>query len=501
MAACLRVLIATLMALTILAIDTTALAADRGLQLLHKRYTDAASNFRGEMIKLADVCEQGSYFSDAQQIRLRAVPAVEQTLDLDDLPAQILPDVPVNLPDAELAWRAKLRKLETDHALALYKLSRDALHQGHVSFAFQLMREVAFHDPNHKYARAALGFVRVGEDWTTPFAATMTRKGNVEHPVYGWLPKTHVPRYEQGERNYQGKWITAEREAAMRSDFRQAWEVATEHFYIKTNHSLEQGVLIGQELERFHQFFVREFAAVFNTPQQMQRLFDKGEAAASSPGRRYTVYYFRNKNDFVQHLIQQQPNIAITNGLYLPRNRIAYFYHQSEEQQQNLETMFHEVTHQLLGESSTRVIDVGQKQNFWLVEGIACYMESYRRDGRRVTTGNPEHPRFSWARERLVTDGEYYDFASFTQLGMQQFQSAGDVATLQKYYAQAATMTHFFLNAQQGDYRDALIAHLSQIYSPSERIRNAAKPLDELTGKSFADLEQAYRDYVTSLVP
>lgn len=474
---------------------------DRGLLLLQKRYREAATDFRGSMHELANFCEANSYFSDAEELRKRAEPAAQQTLDIDELPDTVVPELRVNLPPLELQWRARQRKLEHDHALTLYKLSRDALHQGHVSFAFQLMREVAFHDPDHKFARSALGFVRLGDEWTTPYSATMTRKGNVDHPTFGWLPKAHVPRYEQGERNVQGKWISAEREAAIRSDFRYAWEIPTEHFFIKTNHSLEQGVQIGRELEEFHKFFVREYAAFFNTPQQMQRLFDKGEAASSTPGKRYTVYYFRNKDDFVKHLISDQPNIAITNGLYLPRNRIAYFYHQDQGDEANSETMFHEVTHQLLGESSSRTIDAGANANFWVVEGIACYMESYRRNGKHVETGMPGHPRFYWARERLITEQEYYSFPSFTALGMQQFQGAGDVATLQKYYAQAATMCHFFLNYREGLYRDAFLTYLAQVYSPSDRVRLATKPLDELTEVGFPTLEQQYREYVATLSP
>ncbi len=480
--------------------SSTAFADNaRSLAMLQKRYETVSTDFQREMETLALFCETQSFFTDAERIRARSLPAIQQALDLDELPVQVQPQLPPDLPDLEQQWRVKLQKLELDYAAALYKLSRDALGQGHVSLAFQLIREVAFHDPDHKFARSMLGYQRVQETWTTPFAATMSARGLVYHETYGWLPKTHVSRYENGERNYNGNWISADREATLRSDFKHAWEVTTEHFVVRTNHSLEVGVQIGQELELFHKYFVREFAAFFNTPAQMQRLFDKGEAG-TNPGKRYNVFYFRTKQDFVQHLIQEQPNIGITNGLYLPRKRIAYFFHNPEQEQANLETMFHEVTHQLLSESSTKTFDVAPKGHFWLVEGIACYIESYQREGDLIRIGNPQHPRFYWARERLVKENEYYEFQSFSSLGLLPFQQAGNVATLQKYYAQAASMTHFYINYNNGIYRDALLTHLSEIYSPIDGVRFKAQGMDQLTGVPYDQLQQQYREYMTGLI-
>ena len=81
--------------------------------------------------------------------------------------------------------------------------------------------------------------------------------------------------------------ISAEREAANRSDFHHAWKIRTEHFEIVTDYSLERGVELGVALEDFHRFFVREFAAFFNTPQQMQALFNAGAANTRDTGDRH----------------------------------------------------------------------------------------------------------------------------------------------------------------------------------------------------------------------
>lgn len=473
---------------------------EKSLTVLQNRYAALSSSFEREMQQLARQCEEAGLPELSREIAQRGQSASRPPGAIDELPAKARGMFPPDLPETERIWRTRQLKLEQDHAIALYRLSRDALQQGHYSLAFKLVREVAYFDPDHKQARTLLGFKRVGDEWTTPFAAAMTAKGQVFDPQFGWLPKSHLPRYRAGERNFNGKWISAEREANIRSDFNQAWEIDTEHFRIRTNHSLEEGVRLGAELERFHGYFVREFATFFSSPSQLQRLFDQGEVG-SAAGKRYSVYYFRSRDEYLKHLSAEQPGVAISNGLYLPRKRIAYFFYDPAANQDPLDTMYHEVTHQLLAESSSKVFDVAPDRQFWIVEGFACYMESYRRDGEVTRIGEGSHPRFFWARERLVKSGEMYEFASFCALGMADFQLIQDVPTLQKYYAQGASMCHFFLNYEGGMYRDAFLTLLTQIYSPNNSVRAKVTGLDVLTGVPYPVLEQQYRDYLQSLIP
>ena len=468
-------------------------------ELLHEQYAQRRAEFEKAMGELADTCEAKGSVSDAERIRRLSVPLDEQTQNVDDLPTEVQPDIPVNAPPFEQEWRTRLRKLQTDYAQDLYSLSRRAIHAGLPSFAFDLVREVAFQNPDHAMARKMLGFVRYEDGWTTPFQASMQRRGFVWHPKFGWLPRTHVERYENGERYYNGHWISAEREAAIRSDFRNAWEVRTEHFEILTDYSLERGVELGVALEDFHRFFMREFAAFFSTPQQIEALFDAGSANPRETDDRHVIHYYRSREEFISRLKPKQPNIEVSNGLYMPADRTAYFYHDPDKLDTNMETMFHEVTHQLLGESTRRPVDAGLNANFWIIEGIACYMESFDRTDGRLSVGNPLHPRIHWARVRVLEEGFYVPMQKFTSLGMNQFQHAGDVPTLQRYYSQATGLTHFFLQYEEGRYRDALISYLTEIYSPDARVRARIQGLDQLTGVSFSELDQEYKAYLGTL--
>lgn len=468
------------------------------LERLQSEYVGLHAQFAADMVALAEFCASAGFADEAARIRQLAVPIDEQTADIDRLPDKQQPPVPKGLDPVEQEWRLRLRTLQTAYAQNLFLLSRRAINDGLPSQAFHWTREAAFHNPDHQQARRALGYVPFEDGWSTPFAADRQRKGFVWHERFGWLPRTHVERYERGERYYNGRWIPASKEASIRSDFRQGWRVLTEHFEIHTNHSLERGVDLGRALEDYHRFFVREFAAFFNTPQQMQALFSSGsnEQRAS---RRHTIHYYRTRDEYVAALRPRQSNIEVTNGLYLPSDRVAYFFDDPNDPDGHLQTMFHEVTHQLLGESARTIANVGQDANFWIVEGIACYMESFRRDGDRLTVGDPRHPRIHWARVRVAEESFFVPLQQFCALGMREFQFGVDLPMLQRYYSQAAGLVHFFLHYDGGVYRDALITHLSQVYSPDSRVRSKVAGLDELTGISYDELGRQYAAYISSL--
>ncbi|WP_437223278.1 hypothetical protein SH661x_003148 [Planctomicrobium sp. SH661] len=473
--------------------------AERRLQLLQQRYQKLQEQFAKDMNALAQDCESQSYFKDAEEIRKRALPPESGAYDVDLLPTEPLPSIPLNLPDEERQWRLKLRKLETDYSTNLYLVARDALNKGFPSLAFQLIREVAFHNPDNRNARGMLGYVQDQGKWTTSFRKLMASKKMVDHPRFGWIEEKLVSRYENGERLLDTQWMSAEKEAAIRSDFKYAWEVGSEHFLVRTNHSLEKGVEISRALESFHDFFLREYTAFFNSPQQMQRLLDRGSSTQWNPKERYHVNYYRNKDEFVAALKARQPQIEKANGLYMPHDRIAYFYFDEqpddtdEQRADKRETMYHEVTHQLLGESRQRTVDVGERANFWVIEGFPCYLESYRESSHEPHVGNPRHIRIYWARRRALEENIYWPMRQFTRLGKADFPLEPDA------YNQAAGMAHFFLNYEDGMYRDGFIQYLSNVYDPVDRLRNSTTSLEQILGVKYEILDEQYRDYLKSL--
>jgi len=455
---------------------------------LHREYAQA-------MTRIADQCERDGFTADAAVLRGLAARVDPGSLRVQRLPTEVQPDLPIDLPPEEKAWRTEVRKLRGEYARQLYLLSRRALKAGFPSYAYQLVQETARHDPDHAMARRILGFRQQGDLWLTPFAARMQRERYVWHDKYGWLQKQQVAEYEAGKRFYR-RWMSAEQEAEIRRDFKHAWEVRTEHYLVKTNHSLERGVEIARLLENYHDVFMQIFAPFFNSPEQMQKLFQSassgsGAPAASAP---YEVHYYRTRDEYVSRLRSRVPNIEITNGLYYTSDRTAYFYFDPE--QQNSDTLFHEATHQLFYESLRQERQIALRANFWVIEGIACYMESFRQEGEEWTLGDPRHVRIDSARYRFLNDGYYVPLATFAAMGMQDFQTSPNIT---KNYSQASGLSHFFMHYEGGRYRDALIEHLSQLYRADPRGLSPVQSLEELTGTSYADLDRQYAEHLKTL--
>ena len=477
------------------ALDEQAREAGR-LGNYQKQYRELTERYAERLTQIAKTAEAGGFAEEAKDIRALAVPLDGAKIQAGSLPRNVQPDLPVTLPREE-SWRLELRKVRQDHAAELYRLSRALLHERFPSQAYRLVREVVIADPDHTYARKILGFQRSGDEWITPFEAKQSRDRMVWHEKFGWLLKTYVDRYDRGQRYYAGQWMPAEKEAEIRQDFRHAWEVRTEHFLVKANVSLEKGVEIAKKLEEYHDFFVQTFPGFFHTPEQLQKLF----TSASLPGRSragnpFVVHYYRTREEYVRSLVQDIPQIGITNGLYHNGHRVAYFYDNPEES--NDSTLYHEATHQLLYE--TRFPDrqtaqmVGDDANFWIIEGIACYMESLKQTGGQKSLGDPEFIRFYWARNRFLSENYYVPLARLAAMGQNQFQHQ-PTEEMSRNYSQSSGLVHFFMHYKDGLYRDAMIEHLSQIYRPGRRIQPVAT-LAELTGVPFAELDKQYGEYL-----
>lgn len=464
-----------------------------------KQYEALESEFQQDLKQLAIACQQDQQPEGIQTIAHLLVALEHFDAHSFPLPRQVQKDLPLNLPPAERRWRLKLRSLQEQQANSLFLLSRKALHAGLPTYAYDLIQETAFHDPDHRSVRLILGYVRNGDEWVTPFEKEMQNRKQVWHESYGWLPESHLARYERGERFVNGRWKSAAQEAEIRRDFRNAWEIKTEHFLIKTNHSLEMGVQLAKEMEDFHRYFHQTFVGFFNTPEQMQKLFE----GARNPFQRrnkqtqHVMHYYRTREEYLQRLQPEIPQIGLTHGIYLFGDRISHFYHRPDAEG-DLGTLYHEATHQLFYETGSvrGSRQVGEKNHFWAVEGIACYMESFKKQGEVFRAGDPNHIRFNAARYRLLEDNYYVPLETFAAMGRQAFQTSPNISP---NYSQASGLSHFFMHARSGEYRDAFINQMAQLYSFNSRIRNNAQTLEELTGRSYAELDREYEEYSIGL--
>ncbi|QDU00489.1 hypothetical protein V6x_01620 [Gimesia chilikensis] len=470
----------------------------RALEVYHKQYNALRDQFQDQLKQLAASCRQNQQPEGTEAIAALIQEWSEFDPDSYTLPREVQPDLPASLPAGERMWRLKLKNLQEDQANDLFVFSRKVLYAGFPSFAYDLIRETAYHNPDHRSVRQILGYVRNGDEWMTPFEKEMQDHRQKWHPQFGWLPTTHIARYERGERYVNGRWMSAAQEAEIRRDFRNAWEIKTEHFLIKTNHSLEMGVKLATEMEEFYRYFHQTFAGFFNTPEQLRRMFQ----GSRNPFRRqnqqqHVMHYYSTRQEYLQRLQKEIPQIALTHGIYLFGDRISHFYY-NPEAEGDLGTLYHEATHQLFYETgnSRGSRQVGEKNHFWAIEGIACYMESFEKKGKKFKAGNPNHIRFNAARYRLLEDQYYVPLEKFAAMGRTAFQGSPNISP---NYSQASGLSHFFMHANQGEYRDAFIQQMTQLYSENSRLRNNAQSLPELTGLSYDELDRKYLAYSMTL--
>ena len=172
----------------------------------------------------------------------------------------------------------------------------------------------------------------------------------------------------------------------------------------------------------------------------------------------------------------------------LPAARTAYFF-AGEDQQHD--TLYHEATHQLFQETRPAVAEPGRTNNFWAVEGIACYLESLdASEPGLATLGGGNASRLQTAR-RLVEDKQSLPLAQFVRIGAEALQRD---PRIQELYGEATGLAHFFMHAEQGRYREPLVRYLEAIYSA----RDNEQSLVEAMGVSDIALDRQYQDFMTA---
>lgn len=528
----LRLIQTTLMALLVLSSfasgDEGATRDRRHRQILDRR-TVILEAFAEDMENVAEWCRQRRLVQAASEIS-SLHQKLTQGKERPEPPRMLTPEISQSLSSDELSWRSQVRKTCQDRAGQLYTLARSALRAGFPSLAFSLIGDVICLDPDHKFARSVLGQESFRDparrddsdytgEWVSAFEKQMRsgQKPQMYDPRFGWIPVANLPRYEQDLRPWKGEWVSREKEEELRRDFRNAWEIPSEHFLVKTNVSLEAGVELSAKLEVFHTWLQQNFAAFFETPGSLQERFETAGRQSSSRRRKpMEVHYYATREEYQQRVAGKVPPNIETNGLYWQPDRTCYFY--LNPARQDFATLFHEATHQIFDVDTTEARRVAsralamkmrqkradewilcERSNFWLIEGLACYFESFSvgEDGT-VTIGDPAYVRFDTARQRLLDPSFlfYMPAQQFFGLGKDEFQGHPQISPL---YTQASGFAHFLMHYDDGLYRDDVIQLLAEIYRPDAQRILEEPSFSRIAGVSWTDLDHQYRIHMQNL--
>lgn len=402
------------------------------------------------------------------------------------------------------------RKLADD----LYGLAKEAADVGQLSLAFQWATEAIRENSDHADARRVLGYEQREGQWLTSYGAKMFDAGKVWDAERGWVPR-EAPKSPP---------IDDVKDVARHADMKNGWQVRTDHFLVTTNASQAAGAELAARLERLYQIWRQLFAGFYYTEKEVRGLF-AGDRNPRTQARPFRVFYYRNRDEYVDALRRRQPRIAETLGIYFDTTREAFFFDANvaaggptavkttgDLKLPNptgeppvatkrtggapIATLYHEAVHQLFQESKPSAKRIANNANFWVIEGVANYFETLTEHsgdqaGLYYTIGEANAGRLPAARERL-RDGSYVPFAELTKLNKDELQRRPDVA---KLYSQSTGLAAFLLDADGGRFREAFVRYLEAVYAG----RDSASTLAELTGSSYRELDAAYRQFIESL--
>ncbi|HWE38858.1 MAG TPA: DUF1570 domain-containing protein [Isosphaeraceae bacterium] len=456
----------------------------------------------GRLARLAETLAAAGKGEEAERVRKQVEPAEPKDGPTRFVPlSEVVPAAKPGLASVP-TLPAEAEAIRSRTAKALFDLAGRAAAKERLALADACLRGVLAREPDHAEARRLMGYVRHDGGWATRFASQRLKEGWMRHPTYGWVNASWVAHLDRGElpgRSFkQGQpteWLPAERADAIRANVATPWSITTEHFLIKANVPLAEAIAFVRRLEDFHDAFFALMADVIGPELHPLALRYRGaEPKKQAPHR---VYYFADRQQFVAYLASKRVDAGDSLGYYDgfagPNGKQApapsLFFRDPGGEIKATETLYHEVSHQLLFESAGASHFDRNPGNIWVFEGLGTYFETVepQADGS-LRIGGRVGARMARALERLVSNREMIPLGRFIAMDKDVFRSeVGGAVYL--HYAQAIALATFLMQYDHGRYRDPFLAYVRDAYKG--RLHNPGTPsLAQRLGTLYPTLER-----------
>ena len=236
--------------------------------------------------------------------------------------------------------------------------------------------------------------------------------------------------------------------------------VNTPHFEIASQSdpksTLEVAVLCEQSFAVWKQLFFK----VWSNDQAIAPKY------AEALDHKFSVVLFRNREAYGKAL-RSVPGIGISTGYYDPNQKTAFFYWEGTK---TPSTVVHELTHQFFYEASAKPIalDTDRGLGFWVIEGVALYMESMSTrtcgGGLIADVGGWDSPRLQAGRYRRLHDKYWVPWDEFHSADGQRMRSDPDIRA---WYSQATGLAHLFLDGTN-EQRQSFAQYIDSVYANNE---------------------------------
>jgi hypothetical protein len=423
--------------------------------------------------------------------------------------ASVASGTPAANEAAARTWRAEVDKIRSQAASELFALAKQAATAKSPRYALAAvcLRDVLERQPDHPEARRLLGYIRYDGGWARPFAVSQLKEDRIKHSVFGWVPETWVPHLNAGELPAPGsraqktvQWLSAQEANELRSDWKNPWQITTEHFDIHSDVPLSEAVEFAQRLESFYDLFFTLMPDVVGDSVPLASRFRSPSLTGESNYRPHQVFYFATKDEYVEYLRPLTGGeIEDSLGFYNPpkpgkgNRATAYFFRDQDERIPVSATLYHEVSHQLLFETAGPNHYTKNAGNYWVFEGLGTYFETVTPlPGGSIEVGGLVGERLAAAQQTLAA-GRFLPLASFLQLNQVGFNRADRI---RDYYQEAMALAVFLMHWNDGAYRDAFLDYVHDAYRGRIK-RTTGRSLEDRLGVALDDLDKQFRSFLS----
>lgn len=395
-----------------------------------------------------------------------------------------LGSLPEDAAPRQRKWFQEMRRIEAEYGSRFLVRAKGSAAAGKGHKAFEEARLAFFIDPESEEAREIFGYRLYEGVWLRDWEIGRKKKGLIKDPIYGWITEREKERLTAGSetngpRARSGK-ITVE----------------TEHFEVKTTTSRKEAAAMARHLEEFRSVWeILFFPMTVSEKEAAAVVLGKKEQA----GGKHKVVIFRNRDEYLREILRLDAGGEISSGGYFPDKKTVYLYRPdpNEEDETPLNVMaIHEAAHQLFAETGfirgaalRRRANPGEQAQFWMTEGIACYLETFKASERGWTVGGTASYRFLRAKERADEADGLLPIAQLAAMGKNVFQSDPQPA---KLYTESAGLVSFFFHGDGGKYREAFLSSLHALYQGKE----SPDLLEKSTGTSYSRLDEEFQDFL-----
>ena len=389
-------------------------------------------------------------------------------------------------------FQKKLEAANEKNAQRLFDFAQKCMKVGLFTRAYDLVQAVIEADPDHKKARDILSYAwdPASKTWITKWELEQRKKSTLTPE--GWVKKENKKKWDQGLREYQGKWVTKEEEKRIRTrNNYNPYAVESEHFEVQTNLGREKALEFANLLEDFYGQFFRFYVGFYDQVAGAKLLFNQAKMKS-----KHKVFVFPSRDDYLTFVKSEKGNDELlrnSGGFWSPSDRKSFFYW-TESTDETIYTLYHEVTHQLFGE--TKEGSGQSKGNNWVVEGIASYMETWQKvNGKWKPGSRIDSDRLQVAKGLM--DG--FNLEAYIAIDHHEFHDKNRGAN----YALGAALSHFLMHYQDGIYKEDYVRFISAYYGGKVHERSLGEYI-EVEGIStpearLVELEKQLKDYMAKL--